>query len=132
MTKLQRRKLQLENHYASLRALAAACGIDNVDGKKLSTKLFNIEQKARKSAIDYCNGVIDIDAWLSDEIFFDTEVQKLFDGKLKGLIINGDARGYTLKINDELMKPGAIYSDLGLHTDWGGYGILSPDITGKE
>ena len=36
-----------------------------------------------------------------------------------GLIINGDPRGYALKIEPE-------YSN-DLHTDWGGYGIVAGD-----
>ena len=56
-------------------------------------------------------------------------VQSLFNGKLKGLFINGDARGYALKIEDKVMI--SDYKETGLYKDWGGYGILAPEITGN-
>jgi hypothetical protein len=43
----------------------------------------------------------------------------------KAVFINGDPRGYALKINDRYMK----VNNLSLHSDWGGYGILAPDFT---
>jgi len=131
MTKTERRKAQLERHYAALKALAAICGLKDVDGKKLSTKLWKLEEIAHNTATDYCNGKIDTDAWASEEIFFERIVQEMFNNNLKGLYINGDARGYTLKIASELMVPGGLYAETGLQTDWGGYGLLAPEITGE-
>ena len=43
---------------------------------------------------------------------------------LHGFFINGDPRGYTLKVKSETVK--AEYS--GMYTDWGGYGILAPEF----
>lgn len=41
------------------------------------------------------------------------------------VFINLDARGYALKIKDEYM----LEHGLNLHRDWGGYGIIAPDLT---
>lgn len=41
------------------------------------------------------------------------------------IFINFDPRGYALKISDEYMKE----RNTKLHRDFGGYGILAPDLT---
>lgn len=41
------------------------------------------------------------------------------------IFVNLDPRGYALKINDEWMR---ARRELRLHTDWGGYGIIAPEI----
>lgn len=43
------------------------------------------------------------------------------------LHINTDPRGYALKIDDTVMRSGT-YDTVKLDRDWGGYGILSPQI----
>ena len=42
----------------------------------------------------------------------------------KVLFLNGDARGYALKIDDEYLKN----NNFNIHRDWGGYGIIAPDF----
>lgn len=44
------------------------------------------------------------------------------------VFLNGDPRGYALKIEDNWMR---ARPELRLHSDWGGYGILAPEI-GKD
>lgn len=41
------------------------------------------------------------------------------------VFLNGDPRGYALKIESDWMRERL---KLRLHTDWGGYGILAPDL----
>lgn len=41
------------------------------------------------------------------------------------VFINFDPRGYALKISDEYMRE----RNIKLHRDFGGYGILAPDLT---
>jgi hypothetical protein len=38
--------------------------------------------------------------------------------------VNRDARGYALKIKDEWMRDNRVT----LYSDWGGYGIIAPDL----
>ena len=67
------------------------------------------------------------------------EVTKVFGGKLPiGFVINGDPRGYSLKIKEEQNRI-FVNSDDGKnhdqkvinYTDWGGYGILAPEFDGR-
>jgi hypothetical protein len=49
----------------------------------------------------------------------------IFGGKLpQGFFINGDPRGYSLKIDGAAVPQG-------LETDWGQYGILAPELTSR-
>lgn len=41
--------------------------------------------------------------------------------------VDGDHRGYALKIKDEYVRA----HNLKTHKDWGGYGILAPDFDGE-
>ena len=41
-----------------------------------------------------------------------------------GIFLNTDPRGYALKIPDELVK----VSGWTIHKDWGGFGIIAPDL----
>lgn len=45
------------------------------------------------------------------------------------VILNRDPRGYALKIDDEWMR---AHRDVVLHRDWGGYGIIAPDLTEND
>jgi hypothetical protein len=40
------------------------------------------------------------------------------------IFANGDPRGYALKIRSEYVKN----NNLDIHRDWGGYGIIAPDL----
>jgi hypothetical protein len=41
------------------------------------------------------------------------------------VFVNGDPRGYALKIQDEYVSE----NSLDIHRDMGGYGILAPDLS---
>jgi hypothetical protein len=40
------------------------------------------------------------------------------------VFLNGDPRGYALKIDDEYVRE----HNLDIHRDWGGYGIIAPEL----
>lgn len=133
MTKSERRKIQLSRHYERLAALAAFCGVNNPDGKKLSVKLLKLEKLAQPIILDYANGENGIN---TDNIFeklepIKGEVLKLFNNRLEGFFINTDPRGNALKIKDNYFRQGGKYEHLEIYKDWGGYGILAPEITGN-
>jgi hypothetical protein len=97
------------------------------DPLALCRKLRRIEAVAHKLAEDCCN-------WLSMESEEYEErhtkiLNRLVDvlGSVSSpeVFINLDPRGYALKIDDEIMRAGKFK----LHTDWGGYGIIAPDLT---
>lgn len=103
------------------------------DPLALCRSLRRIEKQANAKATDYCNGLIDCDEW---DAYTEETLAKL--RKILGpsplraenaLSINGDCRGYALKLDDgwtRAFNHRALTPRL--HTDWGGYGILAPEI----
>ena len=45
-----------------------------------------------------------------------------------GVFLNGDPRGYTLKIKSEDVKTLNEAGKINIYQDWGGYGILAPEF----
>jgi len=129
MTKTERRKNQIEKHLEALQQLVNLCGGSKYKITTINSKLRAIEFLASKDAEKYCNGDIDTDQFGEKAEQYKSQVQSLFNNNLKGLKINSDARGYALKIHDDVMR--AEYKEIGLQRDWGGYGLLSPEITGN-
>ena len=98
-------------------------------------KLWKLEKEASRITLAYCNGEIgndgeDVNGYIVgvDKPLkaIENQAQALFDNKLMGFFINRDPRGYALKIKSEVTAK--EYAEVGLHRDWGGYGILSPTI----
>ena len=121
---------QIQKHGENLNRIFNT-GIDPVT---LCKKLRSLEIKAHKLATDYCNGEngVNSDNWevLTAPIL--AQARKiLYPNGMTGdvkkdwcIFINGDCRGYALKIRSEYIKE----NNLTLYTDWGGYGILAPDF----
>ena len=104
--------------------LKAVFNLDqDIDPVKLCKRLFRLENKAHKLALNFCNGKIDQLEWdqKADKIL--TKVEAILKNK-KVLFLNGDARGYALKIDDGYIRN----NNLNIHKDWGGYGIVAPDF----
>lgn len=101
------------------------------DAVRLAKKVHSLEVKAHKLATDYCNGDNDVttDNWevKSDAIL--DKLDKILNFRSQGIpvFVNGDARGYALKIDDEYVRE----HSLDIYKDWGGYGILAPEFDGK-
>jgi SMC interacting uncharacterized protein involved in chromosome segregation len=100
----------------------------NEDPIKLAKKLHTIELKAHKLATDYCNGENGVWETLSDAILEKVDKVLNFTAQEIPVFVNGDARGYALKINDDYVRN----NGLEIHKDWGGYGILAPEFDGRE
>lgn len=109
------------------------------DPLKLCKKLRRLESDASHYTLMLCNG-----DYLqgSEQIIEDRleailgKVNKLlgnyrYDDQEKARVqkvpvrINRDPRGYALKISDRWMNENKVC----LHRDWGGYGIIAPDIS---
>lgn len=105
-------------------------GIDG-DPVEICKKLRRLEVKANRTACDYCNGAIDCEKWGD---FSERTKGKVLDiighQFADAIFINGDPRGYTLKIDDEWLKTRGESG--GIHRDWGGYGILAPDLSEEK
>ena len=123
MTKKEKMYKAIEQHGENLNRIFKT-DLDNIT---LSKRLFSLENKAHRLSTDYCNGDIgSCEEWesLTDKLL--VKVDKLIGYKEKNipLFVNGDARGYALKIDDEYIRA----NDIKIHKDWGGYGILAPDF----
>ena len=51
------------------------------------------------------------------------KVQAILKNK-KNIFVNGDARGYALKIDDDYIR----VNNFNIYRDFGGYGIIAPDF----
>jgi len=110
-------------------------GLDNVT---LCNKLRRLEAQGERIATDYRNGdITEVDFDSLEKQLMDKVYYVLNNGNFgedrphkRGVpvFLNGDPRGYALKINDDyvrlLEKQGKT-----IHRDMGGYGIIAPDLT---
>lgn len=96
-----------------------------LDPVTLCRKLRRIEAQAGKVMLDYCNGSIDleqVDPYTEKTL---DKLDKLLNFRAQNVpvFINRDPRGYALKIESEYAR------DVRIHRDWGGYGIIAPDLS---
>lgn len=103
----------------------------------LCRKLRLIEHRAHWIAEDYCNGVATKAETkngpdISSEDFIEHWTAKIKADLIKVLgqtnvpiKINWDPRGYALKIDDQYVRN----QKLEIYRDWGGYGIIAPDLS---
>ena len=104
---------------------------DDSDPVKVSKSVLRLERKAHKLAEDECNGLIETEV---ADVEIDKILSKLscvwmsFGRKLPHpkvpVFLNGDPRGYALKINDDYVRK----HNIKIERDWGGYGIIAPDF----
>lgn len=124
MNKRDRMLERIRKHGKSL--LAAFPDAVEEDPDRLCRALRRIEVKIHAMAEQVCNGTADYDAWerASDAALAKVRGILRPSGALSdALEINGDPRGYALKISDSAVR------NLRIHRDWGGYGILAPDLS---
>lgn len=99
------------------------------DPIKLAKQMHRLENAAHRQAEAYCNGTIDGDQWETFKAQTLAKVDKLVKFSTCAppvpVFVNGDPRGYALKIKDSYKHA----TQAVLHRDMGGYGILAPDLT---
>lgn len=127
-TKSQRIQRLLNEHYARCEALAKELGNQSPNGKKISVALFKLETEANGRALAYCNGELPMAQFEHFKHYVTRTIGKLFGQVPAGFFVNSDARGYALKIDNENAQGKALIEACQMHKDWGGYGILSPEI----
>ena len=127
MNAKQRMNKRIEKHGTDLNRIF---GLTD-DPIKTAKMLHRFEVKASRLAMDYCNGEngVDADTWgpASDKILDALDKKIHFKAQGIPVFINGDARGYALKIDDDYTRA----KNLDIHRDWGGYGVLAPEFDGK-
>jgi hypothetical protein len=96
-----------------------------IEPVKLCKRLHRLEAKAHQLTTDYCNGAIEGDEYEKQADKILNNLDKILDYKQQNIpcFLNGDPRGYALKIRTDYSK--SLY----LHKDWGGYGIICPEIS---
>ena len=119
-TKKERMYQRIQKHGEQLNAIFKTA----YEPVELRKKLRRIELHQRGAGVDYCNGVINSDQFIEIETRTLTKLYKLL-GNSVPVMINGDPRGYALKIDDSIVRE----RKLDIMTDWGGYGLLAPDLT---
>ena len=109
----------------------------------LCKKLKQLETYTHHRAEDYCNGVIDTEDTFKDgkikrgiEFYLDRIRIRLnnilkYGEKNIPVFINTDPRGYALKIKDGYVSK--LREDgINIHRDFGGYGIIAPDLMDEK
>lgn len=104
---------------------------DKIGPVDLAKKVHRIEARAHRIAEQECNGTIDTSDEATakrDKAVLDS-LDRALGFRALGIpvFINGDPRGYALKIDDKYVRE----HDLDIHRDWGGYGVLAPEFTGE-
>lgn len=122
-TKKDRMYSQIERHGNNLNKIFKT-GMDPI---ALCKKLFSLEKKMRKAAVDDNNGDIERSEYDKIEKQILASVDKLLGYKAKKIpvIVNDDSRGYALKIDDDWVHK----NNVTIYTDMGGYGILAPNYS---
>ena len=102
------------------------------DPVKLCKALRRIEAAGSALAVERCNGTVSEAAAerKGDAILRRVDALLGFGADSVPVFLNGDPRGYALKIDDAWMRENAAGSRL--HRDWGGYGIIAPDLTDSD
>lgn len=92
--------------------------------EKLYEKLLRIERKVNHRQTESCNGTIEDEKCEKLDAKDEKEILKLLPN-ISDFFINGDPRGYSLKIKDTKAKE-LRDQGINIYQDWGGYGILAP------
>ena len=98
------------------------------DPVKLCKKLRRLEARASAITLHNCNvGMTDADYFeATARVLARVHALLQYNAHEVPVFVNGDPRGYALKIDDAWVR---AHADYRLHRDWGGYGIIAPDLT---
>lgn len=104
-----------------LQTLSKLAGLDYPYPFQLFNTLVRLERKANRLNTMECNGEGNPEQIEKQLNKIEEKVKKLLPN-VTTFFINGDPRGYSLKIKETEAK------ELGMYSDWGGYGILAPEF----
>lgn len=93
-----------------------------LDNETLCKKLHRLELKAHRMTVNECNGTSDHENELKAIL---KTVKAILNAPDGWIFVNGDARGYALKISDKVVRE----QNLKIERDAGGYGIIAPDYS---
>jgi len=114
----------IENHGENIKTMFNLPS--DTEPVNLCKKLFRLENKAHRLSTQWCNGDIHTQTWEheTDNILRKLDTILNYTGQEIPVFVNGDARGYALKVGDEYMRENKSRK---LSQDWGEYGIIAPD-----
>jgi len=117
---VQERVIRHGNH------LKTIFGIEG-DPISLCRKVRRLEGEASKLAENYANGEVTEEIYTLKTNDVLSRLDKILHFKKKGIpvFMNGDPRGYALKIEESYVSS----KQLDIERDWGGYGIIAPDLS---
>jgi hypothetical protein len=129
-----KQKESIMRHGQSL--LAAFPNATERDPVTLCKKLRRIETNADNIGLRLCNGpwFDNMEAWADKETAKHlAKVRALLglsesESATVGLFVNRDPRGYALKLSDDWTRDHNSKAECRIYSDWGGYGILAPEI----
>jgi hypothetical protein len=123
-TQRERMYLQIRSHGQHIQAIFGIGG----DPVELSKRLRRIEAKAHALTTRVCNGQVDIAAYDAQAAKILNSLDTVLGFRAKGIpvFLDGDPRGYALKIDDEYTRS----HNLRISTDWGGFGLVAPEFKG--
>jgi hypothetical protein len=139
MTIQQKKHAQILQHGENLNSIFNT----NFDSITLCKKLIRLERKANFAATCLLNtntlNLLELNRFTGYDVtqasedeqvkFFNKILNSVFkilgENSKEVVFINYDARGYTLKLKSEFIQ------DKNICSDWGGFGILAPEFTGK-
>lgn len=117
---IQRRRLA---HHKALEVLAAQVGC-KTPGLTLWRSLRRLEAKLHRACESYSSDSdYGLERWEADKAAGHDELIRIFGMTPKGVYINGDPRGHSLKLDSE-----QVTIPEGMQRDWGNDGILAAEI----
>lgn len=112
-----------------MKTLAYLGNVEAWDAEELYIKLRRIELKMNRQMCDECNGTSQLSGEQEESLSEKTLAKLAVLLPLAtGLFLNGDPRGYTLKIKEDNVKALNENGKINIYQDWGGYGILAPEF----
>jgi len=106
-----------------LQIISTLANVDYLYPFEIWEKLNRLENKANRICTAQCNGEGNQDKQNKQLEHIEKRVLQLLPNlEPENFFINGDPRGYSLKIKESKA------TELKLHKDWGGYGILTPQF----
>jgi len=122
----ERKKKQVRVIYELLKMTNSNASDSLLFAESRTMYLQRLEKKMSFINEKWCNGEITEEQFNYHYNYVKNAVNKMFNNNLDGFIINTDPRGYALKIEDNKIRE--KYLNLGIMTDWGGYGLLAPEF----
>ena len=119
-------KTKIRNNYEKLRAVYGPLGLSSVNDVWALHRLDQLEVKLHHHAEMACNVPLSENQERYHERYEKNaiaEVERMLPMLVGKMFVNGDPRGYALKIHD---KHGELIESCGIATDWGRYGLIAP------